>query len=149
MADYNSPYTGSEIDAAIAKTGLISEYVDLYNGSPTNTGVLLSSLAENPKTGDRSGLYYIIFNSSTVPPEQSGSILSTMYIASDTSGDAGTSAVGMGTLNITAYKAKYNQGTTGADGKIHAFKYDHPFGSGSANETEYYIHRIVRIQEVA
>ncbi len=148
MADYNSAYTGAEMDAVFAKGDNISEYIDLYQGAPTNTGIALSSLAINPDTGDRSGTYHIMFNADTTPLEQSGTILSTIYIASDTSGDAGTSAVGMGTLNIVAYKAKYNQGTTGSDGKIHAFQYTHVFGSGTAAQVEYYIHKIQRLQKV-
>ncbi len=149
MADYNSPYTGSEIDAAIAKADKISEYIDLYNGAPTNAGVALSSLAVNPKTGDRSGLYYIIFSIDAVDLSSptTNTQLSVMYISADAGTSSGTSVVGMGTTDIYSGKAKYNIGAGGADGKIHAYYYSHPFSSGSATSTEYYIHRIVRIQE--
>ena len=70
MADYNSAYTGQEVDAAIAKSAKIGEFATVWAGSPTSSPISLSSLPANPGTGDRTGLYYIEYDvaqSSTAP----------------------------------------------------------------------------------
>ncbi len=147
MADYNSPYTGAEIDAAVGKSDQIMELAQVYMGAPTNTGILLSSLPVNPGTGDRTGLYEIITSneSTDITLQGAHSQSSRIYVPGEQGTASGSASVGMTDTTIFSLKSKY----TGAeDGAFHAYAYSHTFSSGSRTEEETYIHRIYRMQDV-
>ena len=93
MADFNSRYTGAEIEAAIARTEKIGEFVTVWSGTPTDTPIALSSLPENPATGDRTGLYYVQYSNSN--NSSAGESTSSIYIS-----DESKSVVGSGHSSI-------------------------------------------------
>ncbi len=63
MADYNSAFTGPEVDLALTKTTQINEFKTLYNGV-AKMEWLIDDAPVNPATGDRTGLYYITYKGS-------------------------------------------------------------------------------------
>ncbi len=143
MADYNSPYTGAEIDAGIAKTDKIIEQVQVYGGVPTDEGISLLSLPVNPTTGDRTGIYDIIFNREPgAPTTGSGIFISRMYIIREDAESTGTSHVYMNATQINSQGTRYK-----LDQEFSATAYVHDFGSDIASETPMYIHEIWRIQD--
>ena len=77
MADYNSVYTGVQVDAAIAKTAEILNFVQVYSGSPSNTGIPISSISINPDTGDKTGTYDIIYAGTNTSVETASGFPST------------------------------------------------------------------------
>ncbi len=145
MADYNSIWTGAEVDEGIAKTKKITELVDVYSGAPTNAGVPLSTIPVDPDTGTRKGIYYILLSGSANPVTDAGekSSVSILYLAGEEHIAAGSSAVGVTDTTMFSQKAKYNK--TG-DKAFHAYLYSHDWGTTTVTETPYYIHRILRVQ---
>ncbi len=145
MADYNSPYTGAEIDAGIARTDSIMEYVQVYAGAPTNAGVALDSLSINPSKGDRTGIYDIVFNrESTTPVVGSKIYLSRLYVKSADMECIGTSHVYMDAAQIKSQGTNYWD----ENGLFDAHDFTHDFGSDTATQIPMYIHEIWRLQEV-
>jgi hypothetical protein len=94
MADYNSRYTGSEIEAAIARTDKIGEFAEIWAGSPTTSPISLNSLPVNPGTGDRTGLYFVSYESSGATNYTSNSM---MHIFDESKGSVGTGHSDMAT----------------------------------------------------
>ena len=60
MADYNSKWTGADIDDAVEKSKNIEHMVELYSDDTgTNLPFPIANLPVNPGTGDRTGFYII------------------------------------------------------------------------------------------
>ncbi len=146
MADYNSPYTGAEVDAAVNKTDKIEESVKVWSGSPINVGVHIDNIPVNPGTGDKTGIYDIIFSHDTVSPEAAGSITynSRLKISNTDANSIGVSHSYMTDDDIRAHGVNYyGNGTKLFD----AENFVHTFSSGTASKNEMYIHEIWRLQK--
>ena len=148
MADYNSVYTGIQVDAAIAKTDAMLGFEEVYQGSPTNTGIPLSSLSVNPGTGDKTGIYDVLYSGSTTDPDSSSGTgsLSRLYIGNEagTYNGAGTSS--MTDTDLYTHHVVYNDSNSGL---LEAVIDSHAFGSGTAGSSKLYIHKIWRLQTTA
>lgn len=149
MADYNSPYTGAEIDASIGKVESLRADVQIYAGAPTNGGIQLSSLSINPDTGDRTGIYDIVLSPDSTDISSPGSeaFFSTLYIPNLSGIAMGTLSGGMSDIAIIVRKARYD-GDNG-DGPIIGLNFRHLFSSGVKEVTPLYIHEIWRRQSPA
>ncbi len=143
MADFNSAYTGAEVDAAIAKTDSILGSVQVYNGSPTNTGIPMSSIGINPDTGDKTGTYDIIYaGSNTSVDTASGEPnVSRLWIGNEgqTSGGSGHSDMTDTAMWVSSADYTLNEFT--------ATLHTHTFSSGLATDIPAYIHKIFRLQK--
>ncbi len=148
MADYNSSYTGLELDAAIAATDEIMEFVEVYAGAATNTGIPLSSLSVNPGTGDKTGIYDVLYSASMTDPDSSSGTgsLSRLYIGNESGTYNGAGVSSMTGTDIAVHHVMYNDSNSGLVESI----YDtHTFGSGTATTLKLYIHKVWRLQKIA
>ncbi len=149
MADYNSVYTGTEIDAAIAKTTNMEGLVQVYNGAPTQTEIPASSLPINPATGDRTGLYYIVHASTAdaLTLANTRTRISMCAIKGITADSSGTSTIYIGAngLAIEYFYGSFHGSTSTFYAKEKLFT----IASGNISENLQYIHEIWRFQELA
>ncbi len=148
MADYNSVYTGTEIDAAIAKTANMEGLVQVYNGAPTQVEIPASSLPINPGTGDRTGLYYVVhsFTADALTLAGTRSKVSMLMVKSVTSNASGTSAVFVedGDTTMEIDYAGFHQSTS----SFYAKKKNYNTANGTITEDIEFIHEIWRSQEL-
>ncbi len=144
MADYNSAYTGPEVDAALAKTEQIMEFVQVYSGSPVNTGIPMSSIPVNSTTGDKTGVYDIIYSGDTVDVDSAAGTpgLSRIWIGNEGQVSHGSGHSDMDTDNAYMNSADYD-GTN-----FTATLHYHAWGSGTAVDSALYVHKIYRLQEL-
>ncbi len=147
MADYNSAYTGPEVDAALAKTEQIMEFVQVYAGSPTNTGVPLSVLPVNPGTGSKTGVYDIIYAATDTDPDDPGATGSTsrLYVGNESGTYNGAGTVQMTDTAIASHHVMFNDSGSLTFEALYSL---HDFGSGTATHLNLYIHKIYRLQEI-
>ncbi len=117
--DYNSPYTGAQLDDTIRKISSndIHTYVEVFSnpaGTSGITGIALSSLPAGPN-GLRTGVYDVEFNtqggSNTA---MDGASLSRLIIHDTNTNASGSGHTGMWTDNVGAVRAQYDAG----DGRI-------------------------------
>ncbi len=144
MADYNSPWTGPEIDEAIAKTQDLTEIKLIWTTTDGVTGgIPLSNLPAKPDGTGHAGLYYVVISDAATDVTQPNTktVTSTIFIGNVDGQCSGAAAVGMDSDSIYSVKAKYN---ISGDKKIHGYGYEHLFSGTTATETELYIHRIYR-----
>lgn len=147
MANYNSVYTGAEVDAAVARTEDISEFVQVYSGSPVNTGINMSSIPVDPSTGLKTGLYDIVYSDTTVDVDGStgNAYISRLYIGDIEQRSHGSSVAEIQVLSDTMY-------TTNVDYNIDGFSlftvnyktYD--MAANTGENVAWYIHKIYRLQ---
>ncbi len=144
MADFNSVYTGAEIEAAIVKTDEIVEFVQVYSGSPTNSGVSMSSIPADPTTGLKTGVYDVIYASNTTDVDTSAGSpnLARIWI-----GDIGQNSGGSGHSDMDDTYLYVN--SADYDGvEFTATSHTHAFSSGGSTDLALYIHKIFRLQKV-
>ncbi len=152
MADFNSVYTGEQIEQAITDMGRTKNYICIWGDCCSNGGnqstldVDITLLRNNPDTSSKAGMYIIIY-SETEEPILDGStdiITSNLTVTTSNQRCIGTSSVLIdSTTNdrITySVKLEFNQ--------FSAFKTLTP-GNGDPEVTEQiWIHRILRYQNV-
>ena len=145
MADYNSSYTGTEVDAAVAKTGTILESKQVYTGSPTNSGVPMSSISTNPDTGNKTGTYDVIYSTTNTSVDGSTGEpnVSRIWIGDEAQTSAGTGHADMSDTTIYSSSADYN------GSNFTAILSSHTFSSGTATNANIYIHKIFRLQRIS
>jgi len=146
LVDYNSPYTGAEVDAAIAKTDGILESVAVWEGVPTNVGVPLSSLSVNPGTGDRTGTYDVLYSETATDVETSAGTpaLSRIQLLEETQFAIGS---GHSDMTDTVLYSSSVDFSKDSDGNFKGVVSAHTFGTGIATHTDLYIHKIYRLQQ--
>ncbi len=137
MADYNSAYTGPEVDAALAKTTEIGEFKELYNGA-AKLSWLVDDAPVNPKTGDRTGLYYITYKGSA----SSGDFYCTtmMHIPDENLNAQGAGPVAFWADGGQADMVNFDY-TTRLITAIHT-------NQSTAGETNMYIYKVYRFQPI-
>ncbi len=137
MADYNSAYTGPEVDAALAKTTEIGEFKELYNGA-AKLSWLIDDAPVNPKTGDRTGLYYVTYKGTAT----SGDFYCTtmMHIADESLDAQGAGPAAMWDGGGQADMVKYDYLTRLVKAMHTNF--------GSNGETAMYIYKVYRFQPI-
>ena len=148
MADYNSVYTGAEIDASIAKSADMAGFVQVYNGAPTQVEIPASSLPINPATGDRTGLYYIVFASTadalTLSTTRTRlSMCAVKSVNSDASSSDDVS-VNDGSNEFIVYYGAYHGDTNAFYSKSKTYN----VSTFAVVEATFYIHEIWRFQEL-
>ncbi len=143
MADYNSPYTGTEIDEAVAKTDKITEFLTVWQGAATTGDVLLSSLPINPGTGDRTGLYYVQLSMTAATPGSTmdPTFISTIEVITETGYSVGTSHSRFGEGYVKS------QGAICYDGVFSGHEYYLTIPGNSFSNNPVYIHKIYRLQK--
>ncbi len=148
MADYNSAYTGPEVDMALSKTDKILEWIQVFPAggghSPTSTGVSMSGIGINPGTGDKTGIYDVIYadDANDIKTSAGRPNLSRIWI-----GDEGQFSGGSGHASMTNTTQWMNSVDYEAS-TFNAFLYGHVFGSGTSSKDPIYIHAIYRLQEI-
>ncbi len=150
MADYNSPYTGAEIDAGIAKTEEILTLVQVYNGAPVNTGISINNIPVNPGTGDRTGVYDIIYTSSTTPVTEDATIvyISRIYIGAigQVAKGSAVSEINISTDMVNEVNVDYNLDSSSEAFTVNMKRYD--IINNTATNEAYYIHKIFRLEKI-
>ena len=142
MADYNSKWTGVDIDNAVEKSQHIFEYKLVYDaGSSGYNGSLpIDNISVNPDTGDRTGTYVFLFGQNNT-----GSM-----ILQDTSINA-TSSISQGWYDTATNKIKLKRVFFNKDdASFHFFQDEIDFDNLSNNSLNQSVavYKIYRMQTV-
>ena len=148
MADFNSRYTGAEIEAAVARSANIISYKQVWAGAPTDAGVYLSTLPINPDTGDRTGVYDIICSRVATPVETATeySYASRLTISNEGGGAVGTTHTIFETTNARAQGVIY---FGNIDQRFKAVETKHTYSDDNIDILQLYIHGIYRLQSAS
>ncbi len=148
MADYNSAYTGAEIDAAVgAMTGgsVSGQQLvwDNTSGTPP-TSVAMSAIPVNPDTGDKRGVYTVIYSQTSADVDTSAGVpnSSVLYIGDVNQNSGGSGHSDMSNTHI--YISHVNYGSS----QFNCVVQNHAFSSGTATTEGAFIHKIFRLQSV-
>jgi len=111
MADYNSANTGVEIDAAVVATKEIMVFNQVYQGSPTDSGVPMSGVSTKPD-GSKTGIYDVVWTApgNGAPSASAMKHISRLYITDTAYSASGTSHTSVDQPNAVIYtqNADYN-----------------------------------------
>ncbi len=150
MADFNSAYTGTEVDAAIAKTATILNFVQVYSGSPTDEGVPISSLSINPDTGDRTGVYDVIYSGTNTSVDSSSgvSFVSRIRVGNEGQIARGTSfaEINVGGNTMWGSNCDYNKD---AEQKFKVDEKTYDLNANTGTVSDWFIHKIYRLEREA
>ncbi len=149
MAEYNSVYTGAEVDEAVGRAAKILESVQVYAGSPANTGIPLSVIPVNPTTGDKLGVYDVIFAPTTTPIDDAAQLIYTsrIYLKNETQVARGATVFEIQVANNTldAVNCDFNNDIA----LMFNVKYKtYDMLNATGTTIDWYIHEIYRLQEV-
>ncbi len=153
MADYNSPFTGEEIDKAVYDMSRVKNFVCVWGTccalQVPSVCVDFQQIPINPDTGDRTGFYYIVTSNLKTDMNNADSRPNTsmMTVTNEQQQAAGTGHVW---INESSGESVTTQ-TTLMDGALTAYQlttFDPEEGEVLPKPILWYIHQIFRYQSI-
>ncbi len=143
MADYNSPNTGMEIDAAVAATKEIMQFNKVWDLAPTTTPIAISSLPTNAD-GNHLGIYDVVISEFGSNPDNSGSttMLSRLYVGNEAAFCSGSATTWIDNSHSET-KRVYLDG-----GLFNAIHSSYQLGASTATQKQIYICEIYRLDKI-
>ena len=143
MADYNSKWTGVDIDNAVEKSAHIGYFNELFNSTSGTTSFDLDNVSDNPATNSKAGLYYVTYEAAMDVQTRSTSVIFIETNDTDTKG-SGHTGFDSSSNTIWTGKTSYDGSTHEITVPINAIDVNDP--SSSPAMTNGAIYRVYRYE---